>query len=85
MSDPVPRPSKDKEARIALMAMDEARLLHRDHIRSGILPMDAARNFEMQAAIAAVDHLRATGEAMIWVAEDSPLTKSSGGEGEGAS
>ncbi len=60
------KPTKDEEARIALMAMDASARMNREHIRSGILPPESARNFDMQAAIAAVDQLRASGEVVIF-------------------
>ncbi len=67
--------SPDKIAAIALRAFDESELMNEDHIREGILPREAGRNFSMQAAIQVVDQLRKTGTCEIWVGKDDPRWK----------
>jgi hypothetical protein len=67
---PKPRPSKSDEAEIALRAFDNDMDMTVEDRASGLLPREAARNFAMQAAIAAIDELRATGTATIYVRED---------------
>jgi hypothetical protein len=62
----------DKLAEIALRAFDESQLMNVEHIESGILPEEAGRNFSMQSAIKAVDEMRATGTATIYMREDDP-------------
>ncbi len=61
------------EADLALKAYDAATFMHIDHVRSGILPKDAARNLAMQAAITAVDELRRTGIATIMASPEDPI------------
>jgi hypothetical protein len=39
--------------------------MNADHVRDGILPAGAARNFDMQSAIKAADELRQTGTATM--------------------